>query len=238
MEGKKEEKSRPARIALPRKQHRIVTRVLDRWRDEEVIDEGTRARLADSISIQPFDWQKTARYAFIVAVVCFVIAVGALVADHVFYELFGWLYGVFEALFESTDAAKCAFLSVVAALLFWFGLHFRKKHPQRIYSNEAVFFVGVLAVAWAIAHLGLALATGSGHYSLLFLLAAGLYAALGLWLPSALVWVFALLSLGAWLGAETGYVSGRGMYWLGMNYPLRFVLFGGLLALAGVAMQR
>ena len=33
----------------------------------------------------------------------------------------------------------------------------------------------------------------------------------------------------AWMGAETGYISGYGMYFLGMNYPLRFVLFGAML---------
>jgi hypothetical protein len=40
---------------------------------------------------------------------------------------------------------------------------------------------------------------------------------------------FFLLALGNWFGAETGYVSGWGAYWLGMNYPIRFVLFGGAL---------
>ena len=41
--------------------------------------------------------------------------------------------------------------------------------------------------------------------------------------------LFFLLALGNWFGAETGYVSGWGAYWLGMNYPIRFVLFGGAL---------
>jgi hypothetical protein len=38
-----------------------------------------------------------------------------------------------------------------------------------------------------------------------------------------------LLSLGSWFGTETGYMSGWGAYYLGMNFPLRFVLFGGVL---------
>jgi hypothetical protein len=38
-----------------------------------------------------------------------------------------------------------------------------------------------------------------------------------------------LLSLGSWFGTETGYMSGWGAYYLGMNFPLRFVLFGGAL---------
>jgi hypothetical protein len=82
--------------------------------------------------------------------------------------------------------------------------------------------------------LGVAIDSGSGRYSVLFLIASVLYALLGLWFPSALVWVFGLVSLGAWMGAESGYVSGWGAYYLGMNYPLRFVLFGAALALVGL----
>lgn len=39
------------------------------------------------------------------------------------------------------------------------------------------------------------------------------------------MWVFALISIGSWFGCETGYMSGWGMYFLGMNYPLRFIPF-------------
>jgi hypothetical protein len=96
-----------------------------------------------------------------------------------------------------------------------------------------VFLFGVLCVAVAIAFLGKAFDTGSRNYALLFLLAAVTYAGLGLWFPSKLVWLFALLALGSWFGTHTGYRSGRGAYWLGMNYPARFVLFG--LALTGLS---
>jgi hypothetical protein len=86
-----------------------------------------------------------------------------------------------------------------------------------------------LVTAGAISQLGIALDTGSGHYSLLLLLSFLVYAGLGVMLESNLIWVFALASLGGWMGMETGYMSGWGAYYLGMNYPLRFVLFGALL---------
>lgn len=75
--------------------------------------------------------------------------------------------------------------------------------------------------------------TGSEHFSLLLLLAAVIYASLDLWFPSKLAWLFSLLSLGSWVGAETGYVSGWGAYYFGMNYPLRFALFGLVLIFCG-----
>jgi len=223
-----EEKPKRPRIALPRKHHGIVTRIVDRWRDSGVIDTDTSIRLTASISIASFDWQRTARYAFIVAIFCFVIAVGAVLADKVLMELL-------MRIFNAPAAVKCAFFAAVSAVIFWYGLFLRKKHPHRIYGNESVFFLGVLALAAAVFFLGVAIDTGTGHYSVLFLIASILYALLGLWFPSALVWVFGLLSLGAWMGTETGYVSGHGMYFLGMNYPLRFVIFGGALTILGVA---
>ena len=36
------------------------------------------------------------------------------------------------------------------------------------------------------------------------------------------------------MGTETGYMSGWGAYYLGMNYPLRFVIFGAALAALGL----
>ncbi len=59
-----------------------------------------------------------------------------------------------------------------------------------------------------------------------------IYAVIGFISRSSLVWLFFLLMLGNWFGAKTGYMSGWGAYWLGMNYPIRFVLFGSAL-LAG-----
>ena len=66
-------------------------------------------------------------------------------------------------------------------------------------------------------------------FSWLLLFSYIIYAALGYFCQSKLIWLFALLALGGWFGAETGYSSGWGYYYLGMNYPLRFVLFGGVL---------
>lgn len=225
-----EQKNPQWRMALPRKHHGIVTHMVDRWREGGVIDDETRAQLTASISIAPFDWQRTARYSFIIAIFCFVIAMGSILVDKLLMELL-------MRIFNAPAAVKCAFFAAVSGVIFWYGLLLRKKHPRRVYRNEAVFFLGVLALAAAIFFLGVAIDTGSGHYSVLFLIASVLYALLGLWFPSALVWIFGLLSLGAWMGTETGYVSGGGMYFLGMNYPLRFVIFGGALTMLGIAGQ-
>ncbi len=39
------------------------------------------------------------------------------------------------------------------------------------------------------------------------------------------------------LGAETGYLSGWGAYWLGMSFPIRFIAFGAVLIAAALLLQ-
>lgn len=219
------------RLMLRKKQHATVADTIDRWQQSGVIDPPTAARLHDAIAASPFDWQRTARYAFLISIISLVIALSAALADELLVRLL-------MRLFDTPALVKCLFFVALAAGFFTYGLRQRERRPHRLYSNEALFFLGVLALAAAVGLFGVAIDTGSGHYALLFLLAAVLYALLGLYFPSTLVWVFALLSLGAWMGTETGYVSGYGMYFLGMNYPLRFVLFGAALTALGLAGQQ
>ncbi|MCD5878679.1 DUF2157 domain-containing protein, partial [Klebsiella pneumoniae] len=105
----------------------------------------------------------------------------------------------------------------------------QRRETQWHYSTEAILFLGVVFTAVALWQLGERLDNGSGHIAPLFLAGCVIYCAIGYIARSGLVWLFFLLALGNWFGAETGYVSGWGAYWLGMNYPIRFVLFGGAL---------
>ena len=207
-------------------QGKFLHKVIDQWADENTIPPETADLLRQSFSIRPFDWKKLAKYSFWIALICFVIAVASVLADRALLDLLALF-------FDMPASIRSLELMVFAAGVFYFGLSRRRRSPNRVFSTEAIFFLGVLLSAGSIAFLGEALDTGSGHFSLLFLLATIIYGLLGLALSSKLIWVFAILSLGSWFGAETGYASGWGAYYLGMNYPLRFVLFG--LVLTGVS---
>lgn len=209
-------------MKLPRKQAAIVRDTIERWKEGGVIPEAQAAMLAATIEVQYFDWGKLAKYSFWIALFSIVSSVSAALSDRMLRDLL-------EVIFQAPASVKCAILTLVAAGLFRWGLARRAQAPDNVYRNEAIFFLGVLATAGAIFQLGIALDTGNGHFSLLLLLSFLVYAVLGTVLESNLIWVFALASLGGWMGTETGYMSGWGAYYLGMNYPLRFVLFGALL---------
>lgn len=217
-------------MKLPRKQASVVRDAVERWRLDGMIPDEQATALAATIEVQYFDWRKLAKYSFWIALFSIVSSVSAALSDKALMDLI-------EALFEVPAMIKCAALSLIAAVLYRWALVKRQQAPDKIYRNEAMFFLAVLATAGAISQLGVALDTGSGHYSLLLLLSFLVYAVLGVMLESNLIWVFALASLGGWMGTETGYMSGWGAYYLGMNYPLRFVLFGALLTACALALE-
>lgn len=217
-------------MQLPKQQMKIVLGAVRGLEQDQVIDAATAERIRGALAPLPFDWRRLARYAFAIALVCLVVAVGAALADK-------WLMELLERLFHLSWGWKTVGCAALTALIFRFGLVRRRRKPALAYSNEAILFAGVLGIAATIACLGKAIDNGSGHFSLLLLLAALVYAALGLLLDSRMIWVFGLLSLGSWFGAETGYASGWGAYYLGMAYPLRFVLFGLALTLTSLLLR-
>ncbi len=209
-------------MRLTRQKAVTIKQALKEWEKDNILTSEERQRLEEHLEIIPFDWKRLARYSFWIALACIIISVASILVDE---ELIEWLLKIFDL-----SAALRALVSGAIAGFFYYKTYQRRKRfPEKTFSNEAWAFLGVLFTALSISQIGFWLDTGSGHFSLLLLLAAVTYAFLGYRLASPLIWLFALLSLGSWFGAETGYLSGWGAYYFGMNYPLRFVLFGTIL---------
>lgn len=209
-------------MKVTRKQERVIQRALDGWQQEGAIDTALREQLQSHLSVQLFDWQRLSRYAFWTSIVCVIIAIGSLFADEYLMELL-------LRLFSFGYLTRTLVMAVIAAGFYLWG--FRRQHQQSHwrYSNEAILFLGVLFTALSLWQLGMLLDNGSGHVAPLFLIGCAIYATIGYFGRSGLIWLFFLLALGNYFGTETGYASGWGAYWLGMNYPIRFVLFGAVL---------
>ena len=208
----------------------IIRKAIDNWRQDGVIDDKAAAALSSNTEVVKFDWKRLAKYSFWIAIICIVISIGAVLADQALMELL-------SRIFNAPYIVKFFGLSALSGLIFWYGFRRRQDYPTKIFSNEAILFLAVLTTAGAVYELGKAMDNGSGHFSILLLLSFVIYALIGFFFRSNLVWLFALISFGSWMGAETGYESGWGAYWLGMNYPLRFVVFGGILTGTALALE-
>ncbi len=221
---------------VTRKQERQLRRALAEWEQEGALSASEHQRLAATLTRVALDWQRLSRYAIWTALACAVIAIGSLFADS---GLMAWL----ADLFVFSSLARIGLPAALAVGFYLWGFGRQRRETRWHYSTEGLLFLGVLFTAIALWQLGERLDTGSGHIAPLFLTGCAVYGLVGFLGRSGLVWLFFLLSLGNWFGAETGYISGWGAYWLGMNYPVRFIFFAAVLLtlcwwLKGVLIKR
>ena len=184
-------------MRLNRNQATALRGAIDQWKRHGLLDEKTTSILQQDIEIVPFDWKRLAKYSFWVAIICTVTSVGAVLADKA-------LLALLESLFNAPYIVKFFGLSIASGFIYWVGIRRRAIHPYKVFSNEAILFFGVVATAGAIYQLGRAFDTGSGHFSVLLLLSFIVYGTLGYYFKSNLIWLFALISFGSWMGTETG----------------------------------
>ncbi len=197
----------------------FLTETINHWQEDGLIGSEKAEELKKSFTVKSFDWQKLAQYAIYISLVCGVFALGSLLLDK-------QLAKILSALYDTPNYIISALSFVVAAYLLWLGNKRRRKKSGRIFSNDAMLLAGVLLIANGLAYFGKSIDKNSVNYALLFLLAVPIYGALAYHFKSKLIWAFALISLGAWFGTQTSYLSKQNFYFLGMNYPLRFVVFG------------
>lgn len=141
----------------------------------------------------------------------------------------------YVALLFMTLEAVAGWLTLVLVTLLLGGRALRKRGHTT--AAQGVELLGALDLLGLSAVVGKILDTGSGHWSAL--VGVDTVAVLGLayLLPNIWLVPLACVLFFTFFGGETGYSSAWGGYWLGMNYPLRFVLAGAALV-AGAQAHR
>lgn len=216
---------------IDRDHSEFLDEMLDYWQSEKLLTDAEAQQLKNSYEPKAFDWRRLAQYSFWIAMGCGVVALSALLVDKSLLDYLKNLYNTPNIIISIVSA-------LLAAACYVFGIRRKKYKPQQVFSNEAIIFSGVMLTANAVAYLGKALNSSSNHFSLLILFSVIIYLSLAYFFKSRLIWAFALLALGAWFGTETGYLSKGNWYFLGLNYPLRFVVFGLALTLVSIFMHK
>ncbi|OIO58303.1 MAG: DUF2157 domain-containing protein [Alphaproteobacteria bacterium CG_4_10_14_0_2_um_filter_63_37] len=214
-----------------RKEAKVIDRAIESWEAEGIVTSDLGVRMRAAVVISPFDWHRLARYAFLFAVFSVVISAGSLLADH---ALIAWLLSIFNAPYW----VRSLMAALIGAVLLWRAAHRRRIRPEGGYGFEATVTLGLIAVGGAIAFAGQALDVGRAEVPWLILLGVTIWGGVGIAMDSRWGWLLALIALGHWYGLQTGYVSGWGAYFLGMNYPLRFVPFGAAIIALAFLLQR
>ncbi|WP_297476577.1 hypothetical protein [uncultured Photobacterium sp.] len=209
-------------IKVNKRQGQLLSDTITQWQQQQLIDTQQAQQLRQSYHVISFDWKLLAVYSFWVAIACFILSVILLVADD-------YLIALVSRLINTPTSVLTALSTVLAGLLFYFGVKRRQRYPEKNVSNEAVFFFGILITAVAsgfLSHTTLAL---HWHESIFILIPTMAYAIIGLQLRSVLVWLFALFGIGLWVLTETSYLAHDHYFFWGMNIPLRFIFVGMLI---------
>jgi len=206
-------------MKLSKQKAKVLNSAIQNWEKEQLISDEQAEQLRHSYQVVGFDWKLLAVYSFWIAISCFIISIGILLADDYLMKLLAQII--------DTPASILSAISAAMAVLFYrAGIRRREKSPEKNISNEATFFFGVLLTAVSVGFLSETTLLSTTHDAFFLLFLTSVYAVLGIRLSSVLIWLFALFGFGAWVLSQTSYLADPSGYFLGMNLPLRFVFVG------------
>ena len=200
------------------KKEKIILRELQDWLEEELITQDQYHTLSGKYELKSWDLSTIIRWALIIGAV--MLGIG--------------LISFFTLILESLILLVTV-LTLLCGLAYYFGFSLISERTPHYYpkSGNALIAVACLLLCGDIFALGDLLSTGSGHWPILLLIATVIYFGIAYVHKNTLVLVFGLIGLATWFGTESGYISGWGAYFLGVNYPMRFVFVSPLVVLIG-----
>ncbi|MDR3680711.1 MAG: DUF2157 domain-containing protein [Flavipsychrobacter sp.] len=202
-------------MEVTKQEYEIIQNALDEWGKENVLPPDEVHRLKATVTVQASQRQQIAQYFFIIALSCTLLAFGAIFIDEKLLEQVKKYF----SLGNITIAISTALLT---AAWFWY-IQARKSHLSTT-AYEVYHVFGALGVLTSLVYFA-KMVTPTGSYTLLFLIASVLLFILSIAFRARSLWICAVLALLAWYSSFSTTHSDQYLFW-GMNYPVRFALFG------------
>ncbi|SEF43043.1 DUF2157 domain-containing protein [Sphingobacterium lactis] len=218
------------KLDVNKTEREIIEQALTHWKEQNLLSAEKSDELRDNLDDKGFEWGMLARYAFWIALASLIFSVVSLFSD-------GFLSDFVERFYNTPNVIFCLAFAGLAVFFYLLGFRNKAKNPDKNFSNETLMLAGAFSTAASIGFLGQVLDRNENHFTLLFLLSIVIYAVLAVKLKSKMLWIFTLVALGIWFATETAYHSNWGFKFWGMNYPLRFTIFGLLLTSFAVLIQ-
>lgn len=193
----------------------VVRAELDQLLREGLLDAATYRKLIELYPLGRWDWRSLGRWFLVFGAVSAAAGIVILLRD----------------IFTFTLPHLAALLVLAACGLFFAGWKLRQRSLQ--WSSRTAELIGGFTLIGLSFVLGMIYSTGSGNWPALLLIDLVLLLILTYALNNILLLILAAVVFFSWFGGVTGYDSGWGAYWFGMNYPLRFLGVSMLVALMG-----
>lgn len=197
------------------RRNRQIHDALDQWLREGQIDAVTHNRIGERYPLTQWDWRSLGRWFLTFGAIS--LAAGLL---------------LFLREYMTFTLPKLALsLSVLTLGLFVVGRWLPEKGLRMLGSTAEL--LGGFALIGVSFVLGMIYSDGSGNWPALLLIDLLVLLVLSYALGNVYLLTLCSVLFFVWFGGRSGYVSGWGAYWFGMNYPLRFLAAAAVLVAAG-----
>lgn len=196
----------------------LLQKAIDDWEQRGALSAEQATTLRNDLHLKKAARQPIAQYFFIVALSCILLAFASLFIDDKLLERF-------RHYFSLPNLVIALIAAIVGTAWLWYVHKKNQRFSTIVY--EVYMTLGGLAMITALTYICKEIGFGKA-YSTFLLLACCLMGFLGIRLRSLALWLAALAALMGWYAtATTAYGTGN-VFW-GMNYPVRFTIFGALL---------
>ena len=195
----------------PRRMQRVMRNELGILRREGLLDASTYTELLALYPSERWDFSSLSRWFLIFGAISFIAGVLLLGAT----------------IFEPTLPKLAVLLGVLIAGCFYSGWMLRTRGMT--WTKRSLELLGGLAIIGLTFTLGVIFSSGSGNWPALLLIDMLVLLPLAYLLRNVLLVIVNMIVFFTWFGGVTGYISGWGAYFFGMNYPLRFLIAGLLM---------
>lgn len=202
-------------MQVDREGKELLQQAVTEWKQTGMITEEQAGKMADSIELKPEGNHSIAKYFFIIAISCIVLAFGAIFIDEKLLEKI-------KAYFSLSNIFISLFFAVAAFIWFWYCK--KKVTNTGSFAYETYMVLGALLSLVALVYGCKDLGFGEAHSGFLLLVTV-LMCTLSILFRSSALWIATILAIMGWFGAFSSAHQHKYLF-LGMNYPVRFTLFG------------
>jgi hypothetical protein len=201
-----------------KQERETLKKALNEWEREGLLSPEKIHELEATIVPTDSGMQQVARYFFFIALSCILLAFAAIFIDDKLLEKV-------KSYFAFSNLAIAGLMSALAIIWFWYIARRKQKFSEITY--EIYMVLGGLAVLCALVYICKDIGSGrnyTGFLSVAFLVLL----CLSILFRSRSLWLGSILALMGWFGAFSSLYTVNDRF-IGMNYPLRFSVFGFVL---------
>lgn len=205
-------------MEVDKSQWKVLQQALIEWQDTGKLSKEQATELKKTIVFKQNERQQVAQYFFFIALFCTLLAFGALFLNEKLLERL-------KHYLSWNDIAIAAIAALLAIVWLWYTGRKRSHISPAVY--EIYMVLGGLAILTSLIYTCKYLGIDQ-TYTAFLSIALPTLLIVSTYMRSSALWIGAIVTSVCWYSSFTVWLSANNLF-LGMNYPMRYTLFGLLI---------